>query len=160
MRGLLDKHLLDAVLAQLREAPAPRALSIDSDGGQVGAALGFVTAVKEAGLDDTMTVRIHHAASAAAFVALSLGTHRLMRRGTTLDLHRGSLTLETVDYEFDGKVPERLLARTRDYLAALDGLLQGFGLYDPHLLGTFLGSGWLKLTDEQCLRFGLVQELF
>lgn len=162
LSGYLNEARLSQAFTELNRTWAlkERFLVIESNGGDIIPALDFVRKVREIDFQGCFGVKIYQAASAAAFVALSLGDHREIKYDSSLELHRGRLQLEAADFLHDGRVPETFLGPFQAYTCALDDLVERKGLVDIMLLGEFHGTGWLKLSAEQCLEFGLVQVIF
>lgn len=147
-------------------------LVIDSDGGDMKPTIEFVeflwtltgayekrSARKKL---DPPVVKIYHAESAAAFIALAVKARKEMQKGSTLDLHRGALWIEATEIDLDsGKLNDDTLGRLKQYEAYLKQALgENELLSDSKAMADLYGSGWLRLSADECLKRGIVQELF
>ncbi len=135
-------------------------LVIDSDGGDMKPTIEFVEFLWATGYEPG--VKIYHAESAAAFIALAVKAKKEMQRDASLDLHRGALWIEATEIDLEsGKLNEETLCRLKQYEAYLKQALGETGLLsDSKAMADLYGSGWLRLSADDCLARGIVQELF
>ncbi len=147
-------------------------LIIDSDGGDMEPTINFVEFLwtVTGGYEKQTTqkklispiVKIYHAESAAAFIALAAKARKEMKTGAILNLHRGALFVEATEVNLEtGKLNEDSLSRLRKYEVYLKQVLQETELlFDSQAMADLYGSGWLRLSAHECLKRGLVHELF
>lgn len=168
---LLSRHLNEERLSQAREeirALEPKSefsLVIDSEGGDMKPALDFVDFLWNIRGLYLGGVKIYNAESAAAFIALAAGTYTEMRKGAILSIHRGSVILEAADFDFEsGKVVNReTIERFKKHERYLKQILESEDLKltsDKKAMAKLHGSGWLRLTAEECLERRIVKRLF
>jgi len=165
LNDFIDNNLVQRIKEFIGLQPTREefVLVIDSDGGNLSPAMDFVSYMKTLeGVGLHISVHIYNAKSMAAVIALSLGSNRRMSKTGSLELHRGSLTLEASDFDLEtGKISSRVLSQFKMYDILLQRILIEYGISkEPKMMAELHGSGWLKLSPEKCLEFGLVQELF
>jgi ATP-dependent protease ClpP protease subunit len=162
LEGYLSEKVLKGALQEVSEVAGAgkRAcvLVVCSPGGDIVPAMEFVVMAKMLPL--LFSVKVYNAQSVAAFITLSLRPHAEMKRGSVMGLHRGRLKVEAPDLSREGQVPEAMLKALLEYNRQLDEVLSRNGIADPKLLAKFYGSGWLDLSADQCLEYGLVKKLF
>jgi ATP-dependent protease ClpP protease subunit len=175
LKGYIDADLVSRTTEQIADILEKNkdesiSLEIDSDGGNMAQAIKFLKYVKiyVEGTNGTyVSVKIVNAKSSAALVALSLGHKRVMKKDSVLELHRGTLQIEVKDIDVltgrlvSGKLPEKTLAVLQDYTDRFLDLLKNFRIdSNPGSMAKLRLTGWLKLSAEECLRLGMVDELF
>ena len=169
--GFLNDARLDRVLGEILDIGAAGepngklVVVFDSEGGTLPALLAFMECVLEdaptRALIERADVKIYEAHSAAALLAFWMGGRREMAAGTRIGFHLPLLTLQFWDVDRDGRrVDAGIVKRCREYEALLARLMEQYGLSEPELRTELYSSGWLYLTAEECVRRGLVHELF
>lgn len=163
LKGYLSREVLERAYSEISRIILMGGqtinLVVDSDGGDIRPAVEFVRKVKYRSLQ--LDVKIYNAQSAAAFLVVALGNSRMEMLGTAeLGFHRGSLQIEASDISPDGHIPEEMLKAFREYDEQLSCALKGAGVDDPKLSAQLYGYGWLTLSANQCLQYGVVQKLF
>jgi ATP-dependent protease ClpP protease subunit len=138
-------------------------LAVSSDGGLVSPTVSFIDDLLELerrGLK--VCVRIQNAKSMALVLALSFGGKRTMKRSTLLEFHLGSLHLEATDFDHrTGAILSPILVDFRRYEVLLQAILDKYGISkSKKMMAELYGSNWLSLNGTECLRLGLVDELF
>lgn len=163
---LVEGHLTDSLLEETcreigdvaRAGMKSCTLIVKSHGGDMVPAMKFVAAARALPLE--FDVKVYNAQSAAAFVALSLRHCAEMKRGTVMGFHRGYLKVEEPDISTSREVPKAMYEALLEYNGELDALLERNGVSDPKLLAQFYGGGWMMLSADECLKYGIVQRLF
>lgn len=171
MSGSLNQARLACALGEIIDigatiAPDQRlAVVFESDGGDVGALLDFLDCVwpddHTRALLEQAEVKIYKADSAAAFLAFSIGSRREMAADSSISFHLPQLDLQIGDVDPEGRIWVRRIAEgCQKYETLLAQLMQRYQLSDPELKAELYSSGWLKLSAPECLKRGLVHELF
>lgn len=129
---------------------------ISSDGGNAVSAVDFVCRLN--GLPLKYEVKIYEASSAAAYIALAIGSELEMSKSATLSIHRGGVTLGPTEIDKEGKVSKPILEGLRKYDTALIETMKNFNFSE--CTDELYATDWLRLPAEECLKRGIVQRLF
>lgn len=135
-------------------------LVIDSDGGDMKPTIDFVEFLWATRHSPAM--KIYRAESAAAFIALAVKGQKELQKDASLDIHRGALWIEATEVDLKtGKLNDEMLSRLQQYEVYLKQVLRDVDLLsDSKAMADLYGSGWLRLSADECLKRGIVQELF
>ena len=168
--GELDDARLARALGELADlngvstSALKTVIVVDSDGGNSTALHAFLEAMLEdrraRAVAESAEVKIYNAQSAGAVVALVLGCYREMAESACIGLHLPLVTVGLGDVDIDGRMTTRILEGCRKTEDLLEELMQRYGLDEPRMKADLYSSGSLRLTAEECLRRGLVKQLF
>ena len=135
---------------------------INSVGGYVAPAIDLIDFIKKMELEGfCIHVKITFAKSVAVVVALSVGADTAMKMNTSLHFHRGSLQLEASDFDETGQISESIMDQFREYSSLLNEILAKYKILDnPQKKAKLYGSGCLEVSDNECLKLGIINERF
>jgi len=135
-------------------------LVISSDGGYSRATLGFVekmTRAKENGL--RFSAKIYCARSAAALIALTARRREIVKGGI-LEIHLGTVTIESCDINEEGRIPRRIALEARKAREETLRLLEQCGFpTNNSKMSRLLAANHLLLTAEECLTLGIAERI-
>ena len=133
-------------------------LILNSPGGEMEAALETVKRLDALGCP--FTVKIYRAESAATFIALSARKRVIVREGV-FRLHLGDALIPSNMLVTTEKVARPIVEEAKRWRAHMFALLEkrGFPQSGP-LMNRLLVRNELLLKPEECLKIGLVTDIF
>ena len=163
LRGFLDSRKIKRAIEEILSVSQGDMLTlvIDSDGGNLSPAIKFIEFLeKKRGHGIMVNSRIYNAKSMASIIALSANFVE-MDRGATLELHQGSLHLESSDFDLSGQISNDAMAQFVKYRQLLQNILDKYRIQqNPKMMAELSGSNWLKLSAKECKERYIIDEIF
>jgi len=109
--------------------------------------------------DVTFSAKVYTAKSAAALVALAANRREIEEHGL-IEIHLGSVTLESNEVNSQGKVSGRITEQLRKGRERTFALMEKCGIpkEGPHM-DQLLAQNWLTLNAEACSQLGIVERV-
>ena len=164
LSGYLKKSVLKKAVLEIQNCDplAQIILVIDSGGGDTAPAFRFVEWMMKFKKERQLTVvaKVYNAGSAAAGIALA-ADEREMDRDGIFEIHIGSITIESNEIFEGNRIARRLVEPVRKWQ---DMLHERLAVVSPgipaHLTTKLHATNRLRLSPDECLKYGIVQKLF
>jgi hypothetical protein len=142
----IDKSSLGILLKAVRKGPV--CIWVNCEGGDYTAAVDFVDTIKRESLEKNISFVVKDAASAAAYIVLSLNCPKNLVRGGTVRPHAGDVSCSLHMLYLGG-----IEAKSKKYWLGMIDIMKS--IVSAARLDTYITTKELILTPDECQKNGI-----